>query len=80
MGQTNRENRSYRGLLQSNDGLITRVLENGPDAIRFQTAFGLSPHMVRCLKMQPERYVKLSIWMGFWPDYKYETKISNVIT
>jgi predicted Rossmann-fold nucleotide-binding protein len=57
MDKTTRDNRSYRGLLQSNDGVITRVLENGPDTIRFRTAFGLSPHMIRRLKIQPEHIV-----------------------
>ena len=57
MHKTTRENRSYRGLLQSNDGVIVRLLDNGKQIIRFQTAFGLSPHMIRRLKTQPEHIV-----------------------
>lgn len=57
MNKTTRENRSYRGLLQSNDGVIVRLIDNGKQSIRFQTAFGLSPHMIRRLKTQPEHIV-----------------------
>ncbi|MCP3952312.1 MAG: hypothetical protein GY697_08870 [Desulfobacterales bacterium] len=57
MNKTTGENRSYRGLLQSNDGVIVRLLDNGKETIRFQTAFGLSPHMIRRLKTQPEHLV-----------------------
>lgn len=52
-----RENRSYRGLLQSDDGVIVRVLNNGKDTVKFQTAFGLSSHMIRALKTLPEHIV-----------------------
>ncbi len=47
-----RDNRSYRGMLQSDDGVITRVLERDAARITFETAFGLSAHMIERLKRQ----------------------------
>ena len=42
MTKITRDNRSYRGMLQSDDGVICKVLEHGPVRIIFQTVFGLS--------------------------------------
>jgi predicted Rossmann-fold nucleotide-binding protein len=49
-----RDNRSYRGMLQSDDGIITRVLDRRAGILRFESSFGLSPHMIERLKTQPE--------------------------
>ena len=57
MTKITRDNRSYRGMLQSDDGVICKVLEHGPDRIIFQTAFGLSQHMIQRLKGQPQHIV-----------------------
>ena len=48
-----RDNRSYRGMLQSDDGVIIRVLDRSAAEIRFQSSFGLSPHMIERLKSHP---------------------------
>jgi len=52
-----RDNRSYRGLLQSDDGVISKVLHSGEQSITFQTEFGLSPNLIDQLKYQPEHIV-----------------------
>lgn len=52
-----RDNRSYRGMLQSDDGAIARVLETKKNRITFETAFGLSTHMMERLARQPEHIV-----------------------
>ena len=49
-----RDNRSYRGMLQSDDGVIVKVLDRSDTEIRFQSSFGLSPHMISRLKAHPE--------------------------
>ncbi len=49
-----RETRSYRGMLQSDDGRILKVLTRDENQITFQTAFGLSQHMIQRLKNRPE--------------------------
>ena len=54
MGKPIRDNRSYRGMLQSDDGVIGKVLDRRDGEIRFQSTFGLSPHMIERLKSQPE--------------------------
>jgi predicted Rossmann-fold nucleotide-binding protein len=54
MTQPMRDNRSYRGMLQSDDGVISRVLDRRDGIIRFESSFGLSPHMIERLKSQPE--------------------------
>jgi len=41
-------------MLQSDDGRIVKVLNHDADKIVFQSAFGLSEHMIRRLKTQPE--------------------------
>ena len=57
MADITRDNRSYRGVLQSDDGVILKVVSQAPDHIRFQSAFGLSAHMIRRLKSHPEHIV-----------------------
>lgn len=52
-----RDNRSFRGILQSGDGRIVKVLSDSGDRITFQSAFGLSPHMIQRLKEHPEHIV-----------------------
>lgn len=49
-----RDNRSFRGMLQSDDGVILKVLEQTSEQIVFQSAFGLSEHLIDRLKTQPE--------------------------
>lgn len=43
----------FRGLLQTPDGLITRVSESNGRQIRFQAAFTLSDHLIDCIRHQP---------------------------
>ena len=54
MARPARDNRSYRGMLQSDDGVIARVIDRSAGEIRFQSSFGLSPHMIKRLKSHPE--------------------------
>lgn len=57
MAKTLRDTRSYRGMLQSDDGVILKVLSHDGDKITFQSAFGLSQHMIQRIKTQPEHIV-----------------------
>jgi len=57
MEKRNRDNRSYRGLLQSDDGIISRVVDTAKHKITFQTEFGLSKNMIGRLERQPEQIV-----------------------
>jgi predicted Rossmann-fold nucleotide-binding protein len=57
MDQLIKDDRSYRGMLQSDDGLITKVLEKRENQITFQSTFGLSSHMIERLNDQPEHLV-----------------------
>ncbi|MGD9214436.1 MAG: LOG family protein [Desulfobacteraceae bacterium] len=57
MAKIIRDDRSYRGVLQSDDGVIINVLEKKENRITFQSAFGLSRHMVQLLREQPEQIV-----------------------
>lgn len=52
-----KDDRSYRGMLQSGDGVITKVLEKQENQITFQSTFGFSRHMIERLKKQPEQIV-----------------------
>ncbi len=52
-----RDSRSYRGMLQSDDGVIAKILKKTPRQITFQSKFGLSAHMVERLKAHPEHIV-----------------------
>jgi hypothetical protein len=44
-------------MLQSDDGVITKVLEKQDNQITFQSAFGLSRHLIERLGDQPEQVV-----------------------
>ncbi len=47
-------NELFRGLLQSSDGTISRILKVEPDQIRFETTFWLNEALVDILKNQSE--------------------------
>ncbi|MBT8339486.1 MAG: hypothetical protein HKP58_18570, partial [Desulfatitalea sp.] len=57
MSKIPRENRSFRGVLQSDDGHILRVLQRDRKQVVFQSAFGLSAHMIHRVKRSPEHIV-----------------------
>jgi predicted Rossmann-fold nucleotide-binding protein len=57
MAGTHTNNHLFRGLLQSEDGLITRVKDVNAQAITFEATFGLSPELIEQLKEQPEHIV-----------------------
>ncbi|MBI5064089.1 MAG: hypothetical protein HZB87_11680, partial [Desulfatitalea sp.] len=57
MARIPRETRSYRGMLQSDDGHILKVLSHDENRITFQSAFGLSQHMIQRLETHPEHIV-----------------------
>jgi len=52
-----RDNLIYRGLLQSNDGVITKVVNANSRTITFQTTFGLNDQLIEHLKNQAEHIV-----------------------
>jgi predicted Rossmann-fold nucleotide-binding protein len=49
-----RDDRSFRGLLQSDDGVIARVLSSNDASVVFEARFGLSANLIDRLKNQPE--------------------------
>ncbi|MFH0995083.1 MAG: hypothetical protein V1844_06235 [Pseudomonadota bacterium] len=51
------DNRSFRGMLQSGDGVITKVTEANRQAISFQVAFELTDIFIDRLKHQAEHLV-----------------------
>ena len=53
MGHRTRNHHAFRGLLQSEDGVITRVLKAGRRRIVFETAFGLRRPIAELLRDQP---------------------------
>ena len=57
MASERRENRIYRGLLQSDDGIITKVLNANSRVMTFQTTFGLNGQLIERLKNQSEHIV-----------------------
>ena len=57
MAKQIRDNRSFRGMLQSDDGVISKVISQKKDSLTFETVFGLSAHMVERLQTQPEHIV-----------------------
>jgi predicted Rossmann-fold nucleotide-binding protein len=54
MNSSQKNRHSYRGLLQSDDGAITRVLRADKGRIVFETAFGLRGPLAGLLQEQPE--------------------------
>ena len=57
MARTHTNNHLFRGLLQSGDGLISRVNSVSAQAITFEATFGLSPELIEQLREQPEHIV-----------------------
>lgn len=57
MAGKNTNNQLFRGLLQSADGLITKVNDVNNASITFEAAFGLSPDLIEQLEKQPEHIV-----------------------
>ena len=57
MAKRERNNRIYRGLLQSDDGIITRIVKANSRVITFQTTFGLNDQFIERLKNQSEHIV-----------------------
>ncbi len=48
---------AYRGLRQSEDGVITRILSAGRRRIVFETAFGLRKDLAELLRRRPEHFL-----------------------
>jgi len=57
MARTYKNNHPFRGLLQSEDGIISRILDVNHRSITFQTTFGLNEDLVDELKNRPEHIV-----------------------
>jgi len=57
MARTHTNNHLFRGLLQSEDGLISKVLDVNKKSITFEATFGLSDELVEQLRNQPEHIV-----------------------
>jgi predicted Rossmann-fold nucleotide-binding protein len=57
MARNSANNHHFRGLLQSEDGLITKILDVNSRTITFQTTFGLNAELVEQLKSRPEHIV-----------------------
>lgn len=57
MTQKRWDNRSYRGLLQSGDGIITKVTKANRNTISFEAAFELTDMFIDRLKHQAEHLV-----------------------
>ena len=54
MARTYKNNHLFRGLLQSEDGVISKILDVNNRTIAFQTTFGLNQDLVDELKNRPE--------------------------
>jgi len=57
MTRKHTNNHLFRGLLQSEDGLITKVIDASDQSITFEATFGLSQELIEQLKQQPEHIV-----------------------
>ena len=57
MARTYKNNHLFRGLLQSEDGVISRILDVNHRSITFQTTFGLNEDLIDELKHRPEHIV-----------------------
>ena len=57
MARIDKNNYLFRGLLQSEDGVISRILDVNNRSITFQTTFGLNEDLVKELKNRPEHIV-----------------------
>ena len=51
------DNHIFRGLLQSDDGIIAHIVDSGPETMTFETTFGLTDPLIDRLKHQPEHIV-----------------------
>jgi hypothetical protein len=54
MANRSRNHHLFRGLLQSDDGTITRVLKRGRGKLAFETTFGVRGPLAEFLRRQPE--------------------------
>ncbi len=57
MARKHTTNHLFRGLLQSEDGLISKVVDADHQSITFEAVFGLSDELIDQLKNQPEHIV-----------------------
>jgi len=57
MARKHTNNHHFRGLLQSEDGLISKVIDANDQSITFQAVFGLSDQLIEQLQNQPEHIV-----------------------
>ena len=57
MARTYKNNHLFRGLLQSEDGIISSILDVNNRSITFQTTFGVNEDLVDELKNRPEHIV-----------------------
>ncbi len=57
MAKIDRNNQLFRGFSQSNDGVITKVLNASNKKITFLTSFGLSDNLIERLNHQPEHFI-----------------------
>ncbi|MFO7706779.1 MAG: hypothetical protein R6V84_01310 [Desulfobacterales bacterium] len=57
MANHTRNHHAYRGLMQTDDGLISRVVSVGARKIVFETSFGLRGSLERLLREQPEHFL-----------------------
>jgi hypothetical protein len=57
MARKHTNNHLFRGLLQSEDGLITKIIDANAKLITFEAIFGLSDELIEQLKNQPEHIV-----------------------
>ena len=56
MAKAERENLTYRGLIQSADGVITKIVDSNSREITFQTTFGLNDPLVARLEKTIRAY------------------------
>ncbi|MGD8445053.1 MAG: LOG family protein [Desulfobacterales bacterium] len=57
MARSCKNNHLFRGLLQSEDGVISKIIDMNQGSIRFQTIFGLNDDLVDEFKHRPEHIV-----------------------
>ncbi len=57
MAKTFKNNHLFRGLLQSEDGIISRILDVNNRSIKFQTTFGLNQVLIDEFKNRPQHIV-----------------------
>ena len=57
MSRSLKNHHLFRGLLQSEDGVITRILDVSARSMTFQTAFRVNEHLADELKNRPEHIV-----------------------